>query len=94
MRFLGNNNSRMSKKLMVAAISTSLLLASSITVAGATPIESNAVSNQFDISKLIPSRLAKSVNDYAQLKTAVTYGVLETVLRVIADKDSQWAYRI
>ena len=39
MRFLGNNNSRMSKKLMVAAISTSLLLASSITVADATPLK-------------------------------------------------------
>jgi hypothetical protein len=83
--------SSIGKKLIVATISTSLLLASSVT-AVAEPSAGNEIKAQFDISKLIPNKLAKSTNEDEKLKTAVAYGVLETVLRVEADKDSEWAH--
>ncbi|WP_256759852.1 hypothetical protein [Cohnella sp. WQ 127256] len=89
-RFLGKGYSRIGKNLMVAAIFTSLLLSFSFNAVAATKA-SHEAEEQFDISKFIPQKLAKSTIEDEKLKTAVAYGVLETVLRVMADKDSEWA---
>ncbi|MFD0673017.1 hypothetical protein [Cohnella sp. GCM10027633] len=82
--------SNLGKKLMVATISTTFIFSSSLNAIAAPSIGNESI-ERFDVSKLVPKNLANSTKEYEKLKTAVAYGILDTVLRVIADKDSEWA---
>ncbi len=87
-----------SKTVLAATISATLLLS--------TPISALAVSNNtqsssttdhtntsenYDFKKLIPKKLEVSQNENDKLENAVAYGILETVSRIMADRDSEWA---
>jgi hypothetical protein len=86
------------KTALLATISMTLLLSSPIGALAlsndsrsSTSISSTNNNELFDYKKLIPTKLAVSEKEEDTLESAIAFGILETVSRVIVDQDSEWA---
>lgn len=95
----GVKSLKISKMVLAGSISLALLtsvpinvLAAGVDYQSAVSTDLSTVKEDYDIKKLIPKKLAESsTSEFDKLEAAVSYGILETVSRVIADKDSVWA---
>jgi hypothetical protein len=82
------------KPAIAALLSVSMLLGAPTGSALANDIQNytnHSSESEYDYKIVIPQRLTVSAIDQEKLENAIAYGILETISRVMADPDSQWA---